>query len=73
MLSSPAAAVVFMPEIDATTMGGNMRLGARPTVLHPPANGDPSCPSLAALLYGVDVGASISERHRHRLCSRKPS
>ena len=57
-------AVVFMPEIDKATMGGNMRLGARDTVLHAPANGDPAAPTLASLLYG---GArTVSERHRHR-------
>jgi len=56
-----------MPEIDAATMGGNMRLGARPTMLHPPhntPNAEQDARSLASLLYGgVD---SVSERHRHR-------
>lgn len=52
-----------MPEIDAATMGGNMRLGARPTLLHPPHNA-PDVPSLASALYGG--AASVSERHRHR-------
>jgi CTP synthase len=54
--------VVFMPEIDPTTMGGNMRLGERPTVLVPPT--DPSHKSIAQILHG---GASkVLERHRHR-------
>jgi CTP synthase len=71
--ATPHPAVVFMPEIDKATMGGTMRLGARPTVLHAPANGPRDAPSLAALLYGhaggqgpLEVGARVSERHRHR-------
>jgi CTP synthase (UTP-ammonia lyase) len=57
-----------MPEIDAETMGGNMRLGARPTLLHPPHNApnkeEGDARSLASLLYGGVE--SVSERHRHR-------
>ena len=56
--------VVFMPEIDKATMGGNMRLGARDTVVHVPANGDEA--SLASLLYATAAGGRLSERHRHR-------
>lgn len=53
--------VVFMPEIDKETMGGNMRLGARPTLLkHPGSDHLSTC----KLLYG-DVD-SVMERHRHR-------
>ncbi|KAK5100162.1 CTP synthase ura7 [Exophiala xenobiotica] len=51
--------VMFMPEIDATTMGGNMRLGLRPTLFQ-----DGSEWSKLRKLYG---GAdSVNERHRHR-------
>lgn len=49
-------AVVFMPEIDPTTMGGTMRLGARKTIIS-------SDKSLAYELYGKNV---VLERHRHR-------
>lgn len=59
---TPHPTVIFMPEIDKTTMGGTMRLGARKTVLHTPANG--SEPSLASLLYHGET--DIMERHRHR-------
>lgn len=58
--------VVFMPEIDSTTMGGNMRLGARPTTITPKhPNGEAS---LATDVYGIEQGveASVLERHRHR-------
>jgi CTP synthase len=58
--------VVFMPEIDKATMGGNMRLGARDTILSAPTNhgGAAPEPSMASRLYG---GAErVSERHRHR-------
>lgn len=50
------AAIIYMPEIDPTTMGGTMRLGARNTDLRPD--------SVAYQLYGQS--ARISERHRHR-------
>jgi CTP synthase len=54
--------VFFMPEIDKTTMGGNMRLGARITKFtHKHADGSTST---SQGLYG---GASeVMERHRHR-------
>jgi len=54
--------VIFMPEIDKDTMGGNMRLGARNTKFtHVHDNG---ATSTTQQLYG---GANlISERHRHR-------
>jgi len=51
--------VIFMPEIDKTTMGGNMRLGVRATNFQPGSEW-----SQLRELYGqVD---SIHERHRHR-------
>jgi len=55
--SSDHHAVVFMPEIDKTTMGGTMRLGARDTLL------TASEESIASLVYGSSV---VRERHRHR-------
>lgn len=64
--ATPHPTIIFMPEIDKTTMGGTMRLGARKTILHPPANGGEE-PSLASMLYNVEgQGGEISERHRHR-------
>mmetsp|Transcript_28837 Transcript_28837/g.99375 ORF Transcript_28837/g.99375 Transcript_28837/m.99375 type:complete len:554 (+) Transcript_28837:23-1684(+) len=54
---TPYPTVVFMPEIDKATMGGNMRLGARPTTLAKEA-------SIARTLYGGKD--EITERHRHR-------
>jgi CTP synthase len=54
--------VIFMPEIDTETMGGNMRLGARNTKFtHKHEDGSVST---TQILYG---GAEVvSERHRHR-------
>ncbi|KAF5370385.1 hypothetical protein D9758_006902 [Tetrapyrgos nigripes] len=53
-------AVIFMPEISKTHMGGTMRLGLRPTVFEPGTE----TWSKARKLYG---GAGIIwERHRHR-------
>lgn len=54
--------VLFMPEIDKETMGGNMRLGARNTrFTH---KHDDGSMALAQKLYnGAEV---VSERHRHR-------
>ena len=51
------AAVVFMPEISKTHLGGTMRLGSRPTVWQVD-----DCK--IRTLYGV--GDSVDERHRHR-------
>ena len=54
--------VVFMPEIDKETMGGNMRLGARNTKFT--HKHDDGSMSTTQMMYG---GADIvSERHRHR-------
>lgn len=50
--TSPHQVVIFMPEINPTMMGGTMRLGSRPTVLHPHADGRPT---LAADIYGRNV------------------
>lgn len=51
--------VMFMPEIDAKTMGGNMRLGIRPTLFQQGSEWS----RLRKLYGGAD---SINERHRHR-------
>ena len=51
------AAVVFMPEISKTHLGGTMRLGSRPTVWQVD-----ECK--IRTLYGE--GDSVDERHRHR-------
>ena len=51
------AAVVFMPEISKTHLGGTMRLGTRPTIWQTEG-------STIRRLYGV--GKSVDERHRHR-------
>lgn len=51
--------VMFMPEIDAKTMGGNMRLGLRPTLFQEGSEWS----SLRKLYGGVP---SVNERHRHR-------
>jgi CTP synthase len=52
-------AIIFMPEISKTHMGGTMRLGLRPTVFD--ATSDWS--KLRKLYKGAD---KIWERHRHR-------
>jgi CTP synthase len=65
-----------MPEIDQETMGGNMRLGARPTVIRSEID---RAPTLASTIYSVQDNARegkggdnddherwILERHRHR-------
>jgi CTP synthase len=54
--ASPHPVIVEMPEIDQTTMGGTMRLGARRTNIRPD--------TLAAQLYGGKPW--MMERHRHR-------
>ena len=51
------AAVVFMPEISKTHLGGTMRLGSRPTLWQ--VDG-----SKIRALYGP--GEAVDERHRHR-------
>lgn len=51
--------VIFMPEIDKATMGGNMRLGLRPTLFQ-----DNTEWSRLRKLYKNE--ASVLERHRHR-------
>ena len=51
------AAVVFMPEISKTHLGGTMRLGSRPTLWQ-------SEGSKIRALYGP--GDTVDERHRHR-------
>lgn len=51
------AAVVFMPEISKTHLGGTMRLGSRPTLWQVE-----DC--AIRQLYGD--GAAVDERHRHR-------
>lgn len=71
-------AIIFMPEIDASTMGGTMRLGSRPTTVSKQLP-DGSL-SLASKIYSVtnevvstphanpsgDHSYLILERHRHR-------
>lgn len=51
------AAVIFMPEISKTHLGGTMRLGSRPTIWQ-------TSTSKIRKLYGE--GDSVDERHRHR-------
>lgn len=51
--------VVFMPEVDKTTMGGTMRLGLRPTEFQPGSEW-----SKLRALYSERK--EIHERHRHR-------
>ena len=55
--NTPHPAVVFMPEISKTHLGGTMRLGSRPTLWQVD-----SCKIKS--LYGE--GDSVDERHRHR-------
>jgi CTP synthase len=51
--------VIFMPEIDKATMGGNMRLGIRPTIFQ-----DGTSWSRLRQLY--HDAPAVNERHRHR-------
>lgn len=51
--------IMYMPEIDTSIMGGNMRLGLRPTVFQQ----DTEWSKLRELYGGAAV---INERHRHR-------
>ena len=53
----PTAAVIFMPEISKTHLGGTMRLGTRPTLWQVD-----ECK--IRTLYGK--GDAVDERHRHR-------
>jgi len=53
----PYPAVIFMPEISKTHLGGTMRLGSRPTLWQVD-----ECKIKS--LYGD--GGSVDERHRHR-------
>ena len=55
--NTPHPAVVFMPEISKTHLGGTMRLGSRPTIFQVD-----DC--MMRRLYGG--GESVDERHRHR-------
>ena len=55
--NAPTAAVVFMPEISKTHLGGTMRLGTRPTIWQVD-----ECK--IRTLYGE--GEAVDERHRHR-------
>lgn len=55
--NTPHPAVVFMPEISKTHLGGTMRLGSRPTLWQVE-----SCKIRS--LYGD--GEAVDERHRHR-------
>jgi len=57
-------AVVFMPEIDKTAMGGTMRLGARETLLCHDDWTRRGQPSIASTIYGKTD--TVNERHRHR-------
>ena len=60
---APHPVVFFMPEIDKTTMGGNMRLGARATKFTHPTFADGTTSKLQKMYMGKD---EIIERHRHR-------
>lgn len=55
--------VFFMPEIDKTTMGGNMRLGSRVTKFTHPTFDDGSTSILKQMYKNAP---SVLERHRHR-------
>ncbi|KAI9837716.1 MAG: CTP synthase ura7 [Sarea resinae] len=55
----PDPVIIFMPEIDRTTLGGTMRLGLRPTLFQPGSEW-----SRLRALYGE--AGEILERHRHR-------
>jgi CTP synthase len=56
---TPDPVVIFMPEIDKTTLGGTMRLGIRPTHFQ-----EGSEWSKLRAMYGEKT--VINERHRHR-------
>ena len=65
---TPHPTIIFMPEIDKTTMGGTMRLGGRTTKFTHAIEENkyhiPESKSRSQILYGG--GDQISERHRHR-------
>lgn len=54
--------IIFMPEIDKETMGGNMRLGERITKFTH-KHDDGSIPSIQIMYHFANV---VNERHRHR-------
>ncbi|RVX73452.1 CTP synthase [Exophiala mesophila] len=56
---TPDPVVIFMPEIDKATMGGNMRLGLRPTIFQEDTE-------WSRLRHLYNDQASVHERHRHR-------
>lgn len=56
---TPNPAIIFMPEISKTHLGGTMRLGLRPTIFEPQTE-----KSQIRRLYGSEE--SVWERHRHR-------
>lgn len=63
--------IMFMPEVDKTTMGATMRLGLRPTNFQPGSEWsrlralyNPGCPTTATL--EGSLASSVLERHRHR-------
>jgi CTP synthase len=62
--------IMFMPEVDKTTMGATMRLGLRPTIWQPASEWsrlralyNPSCPTASAT---PSKEPAVLERHRHR-------
>ncbi|RKP39315.1 CTP synthase [Dimargaris cristalligena] len=60
--NAPIAAVVYMPEISKTHLGGTMRLGDRPTLF---VEGKLAHSKIRAL-YGGNAVDQVHERHRHR-------
>ncbi|KAJ1921629.1 CTP synthase ura7 [Tieghemiomyces parasiticus] len=60
--NTPTPAVVFMPEISKTHLGGTMRLGDRPTLFQ----ADKATHSKLRDLYGGAAVTAVHERHRHR-------
>lgn len=57
--NTPYPAIVYMPEVDKTQMGGTMRLGLRPAYFQK----DSEWSKLRGLYGGAE---SVLERHRHR-------
>lgn len=60
---SPNPVIIFMPEIDKTTMGGTMRLGTRVTKFTNPDFEDGTSSILKKMYKNADY---VNERHRHR-------